>query len=138
MFDVGRMCMKVAGREAGKYCVVVKKLDDNFVLVTGPRSVTQVKRRKCNILHLEPLKESLKIKDDASDEEVIKAYEEASLFTKLDLPKPDAGEKASQEKEGARGRLPATDAFRHESEPGHEEKEARPERKKKPAKEKAE
>ena len=126
MFDVGRMCMKVAGREAGKYCVVVKKLDDNFVLVTGPRSVTQVKRRKCNILHLEPLKESLKIKDDASDEEVIKAYEEASLFTKLDLPKPDAGEKASR------------DAFRHESEPGHEEKEAKPERKKKPAKEKAE
>jgi large subunit ribosomal protein L14e len=88
MFDVGRVCMKVAGREAGKYCVVVKKLDANFVLVTGPRSVTQVKRRKCNILHLEPLKESLKIKDDASDEEVIKAYEEASLFSKLDLPKP--------------------------------------------------
>ncbi len=88
MFDVGRMCIKIAGREAGKYCVVIKKLEDNFVLVTGPRSVTQVKRRKCNILHLEPLKESLKIKADASDEEVIKAYEEASIFTKLDLQKP--------------------------------------------------
>jgi large subunit ribosomal protein L14e len=88
MFDVGRLCIKVAGREAGKYCVVVKKLEDNFVLVTGPRSVTHVKRRKCNILHLEPLKESLKIKADASDEEVISAYEEASIFTKLDLPRP--------------------------------------------------
>ena len=88
MFDVGRVCLKVAGREAGKYCVVVKKLDANFVLVTGPKSVTQVKRRKCNILHLEPLKESLEIKDDASDEEVIRAYEAASLFSKLDLPKP--------------------------------------------------
>jgi len=94
MFDVGRLCMKVAGREAGKYCVVVKKIDANFVLVTGPRSVTQVKRRKCNILHLEPLKESLKLKDDASDEEVIKAYEEASIFSKLDLPKPDERGKA--------------------------------------------
>ncbi|MCX6815111.1 MAG: 50S ribosomal protein L14e [Candidatus Aenigmarchaeota archaeon] len=88
MFDVGRLCIKIAGREAGKYCVVVKKIDANFVLVTGPRSVTHVKRRKCNILHLEPLKESLKLKDDASDEEVIKAYEEASVFSKLDLPKP--------------------------------------------------
>jgi large subunit ribosomal protein L14e len=105
MFDVGRVCLKVAGREAGKYCVVVKKLDANFVLVTGPRSVTHVKRRKCNILHLEPLKESLEIKDDASDEDVIRAYEHASLFTKLDLPKPSrrpepaAGEKGPESRE---------------------------------------
>jgi large subunit ribosomal protein L14e len=99
MFDVGRMCIKVAGREAGKYCVVVKKLDSNFVLVTGPRSVTNVKRRKCNILHLEPLKESLKIKDDASDEEVIKAYEEASIFSKLDLPKPSHRAQAEEREE---------------------------------------
>ncbi len=88
MFDIGRVCLKIAGREAGKYCVVVNKIDDNFVLVTGPRSVTKVKRRKCNITHLEPLQEMIKIKADASDHEVIVAYEEASLFTKLDLPKP--------------------------------------------------
>ncbi len=99
MFDVGRVCMKIAGREAGKYCVVVKKLEDNFVLVTGPRSVTQVKRRKCNILHLEPLKETLKIKADASDEEVIKAYEEASLFSKLDLQRPERKAEPEEEKE---------------------------------------
>ena len=123
MFDVGRVCLKVAGREAGKYCVVVKKLDANFVLVTGPRSVTQVKRRKCNILHLEPLKESLEIKDDASDEEVIRAYEHASLFTKLDLPKPSSGEKASR------------DAFRHESRPENTEEKEKPEKKKSKKKE---
>jgi large subunit ribosomal protein L14e len=99
MFDVGRMCLKVAGREAGKYCVVVKKIDANFVLVTGPRSVTQVKRRKCNILHLEPLKESLSLKEDASDEEVIKAYEEASIFTKLDLQKPEHRVRAEEKEE---------------------------------------
>lgn len=113
MFDVGRMCIKTAGREAGKYCIVVKKLEDNFVLVTGPKSVTNVKRRKCNILHLEPLKESLKIKADASDEEVIKAYEEASIFTKLDLPKP---------------------SHKAEAEPA-EEKETKPEKKAKKKKE---
>ena len=99
MFDVGRMCMKVAGREAGKYCVIVNKIDDNFVLVTGPKSVTSVKRRKCNILHLEPLKESLEIRADASDEDVIKAYEEASLFTKLDLPKPSLTKPENAERE---------------------------------------
>lgn len=102
MFDVGRLCIKIAGREAGKYCVVVKKLEDNFVLVTGPRSVTQVKRRKCNILHLEPLKESLKIKADASDEEVIKAYEEASLFSKLDLQRPSQKAESEQEEKEAK------------------------------------
>jgi large subunit ribosomal protein L14e len=99
MFDVGRMCLKVAGREAGKYCVVVKRIDDNFVLVTGPRSITQVKRRKCNITHLEPLKESIRISADASDEEVISAYEEASLFTKLDLHKPSHAPSPSMEQE---------------------------------------
>ena len=115
MFDVGRLCMKVAGREAGKYCVVIKRLDANFVLVTGPKSVTRVKRRKCNILHLEPLKESLKLKDDASDEEVIKAYEEASIFSKLDLPKPETGEKAELQTEGVKRRIQTQTAFRHES-----------------------
>lgn len=121
MFDVGRLCIKIAGREAGKYCVVVKKLDANFVLVTGPRSVTHVKRRKCNIFHLEPLKETITIKADASDEEVIKAYEEASLFSKLDLQKPNSGEKASR------------DAFRRESVQAEEkkEKEAKPRKAKK-------
>jgi large subunit ribosomal protein L14e len=99
MFDIGRVCLKIAGREAGKYCVVVNKIDDNFVLVTGPRSVTKVKRRKCNITHLEPLKEMVKIKADASDHEVIEAYQEASLFSKLDLHKPEHGER--QEKEHA-------------------------------------
>ena len=121
MFDVGRMCLKVAGREAGKYCVVVKKIDASFVLVTGPRSVTQVKRRKCNILHLEPLKESLEIKDDASDEEVIRAYEEASIFSKLDLPKP--AHKAAQAEEDA-GTKASRDAFMSESKKAKKKKES--------------
>jgi large subunit ribosomal protein L14e len=118
MFDVGRVCLKVAGREAGKYCVVVNKIDDNFVLVTGPRSVTKVKRRKCNITHLEPLAEIVKIKADASDHEVIEAYQEASLFSKLDLPKPSHTEhaekaelKEQKEKEGGKA------AFKPESKP---------------------
>lgn len=100
--EIGRVCMKTAGREGGKYCVVLKKEGEAFVLVTGPKILTGVKRRKCNIEHLEPLPNVLEIKEGASDEEVLAAYEKGGLTTKLDLKKPSAAEvkaeKAKQEK----------------------------------------
>jgi large subunit ribosomal protein L14e len=96
----GRVCVKVAGRELGKYCVVLKKMDENFVLVTGPKLLTGVKRRRANIEHLEPTPHALDIKEDASDEEVIAAYEKAGLITKFKLKKPSAAElKAAKPKE---------------------------------------
>ena len=85
MIEIGRICVKTAGREAGKHCVVVNKLDENFVVVTGPKNVTKVKRRRCNILHLLPLEEKIKIKPDASDEEILNEYQKAGLFSKLGL-----------------------------------------------------
>jgi large subunit ribosomal protein L14e len=88
MFDVGRVCLKTAGREAGRYCVVVKKLEGNFVLVTGPREVTGIKRRKCSIGHLEPLAHTVQIGADADDEQVAAAFERAGLFAALKLEKP--------------------------------------------------
>jgi large subunit ribosomal protein L14e len=90
--EVGRVCMKVVGREAGKYCTVLKKINDAFVMVTGPKLLTGIKRRRCNIQHLEPLPYVLEIKEDATDEEVIAAYEKAGLITKLNLKKPSAAE----------------------------------------------
>ena len=93
MFEIGRVCLKTAGREAGKYCVIVKKMDENFVMVTGPKSLTRVKRRRCNINHLEPLTERIEIKSDASDGEVLKAYKEDSVFARLGLEKPKKAKK---------------------------------------------
>jgi large subunit ribosomal protein L14e len=90
--EIGRVCMKIAGREAGKYCVVVKKMNDAFVEVTGPKILTGVKRRRSNIEHLEPLEYILGISDGASDEDVISALEKAGLTTKLGLKKPSAAE----------------------------------------------
>lgn len=96
--DVGRVCMKIAGNEAGKYAVVLKKLKDektkkeSFVLVTGPKLLTGVKRRRSNIEHLEPTEYKLEIKEDATDEEVIEAYEKSSLITKFGLKRPSAAE----------------------------------------------
>lgn len=69
-FEVGRVCVKTAGRDAGKRCVVVDLMDKNFALVTGPKSVSGVRRRRVNVNHLKPLEEKLTIEKGASDERV--------------------------------------------------------------------
>lgn len=71
--EVGRICVKLTGREAGRKCVVVDIIDKSFVLITGPKTVTGVKRRRANINHVEPLQDKVKIKRGASDEEVAEA-----------------------------------------------------------------
>ncbi len=78
--EIGRICVKIAGREAGRKCVIVDIIDENFVLVTGPKQLTGVKRRRCNINHLEPLDKKIDIPKGASDEEVLKALEQAGLI----------------------------------------------------------
>lgn len=77
--EVGRICVKVSGREAGLKCVIVNIIDDNFVLVTGPKNLTGVKRRRVNIKHIEPLDVKINIPKGASDEDVLKALGEAGL-----------------------------------------------------------
>ncbi len=83
VYDIGRICVKIAGREAGKKCVIVDIVNENFVLVTGPKSLTGVKRRRANIKHLEPTPQKIVIKKGASDEEVIKALEEVGLIEEM-------------------------------------------------------
>jgi large subunit ribosomal protein L14e len=69
-FEVGRVCVKTAGRDTGKRCVVVDLMDKNFALVTGPKSVSGVRRRRVNVNHLKPLEEKLTIEKGASDEQI--------------------------------------------------------------------
>jgi large subunit ribosomal protein L14e len=71
--EVGRICVKATGRDAGKRCVIVDLVDKSFVLVTGPKSVTGVRRRRANINHIEPLQGKVEIKRGATDEEVAEA-----------------------------------------------------------------
>jgi large subunit ribosomal protein L14e len=71
--EVGRVCVKLSGRETGKKCVVVDVVDKNFVLVTGPKSVSGVRRRRTNVDHLEPTSELVELKKGAADEDVEKA-----------------------------------------------------------------
>ena len=73
--EVGRICVKQLGREAGKKCVIVDVIDKSFVLVTGPKKITGVKRRRVNINHVSPTEDSIPITRGASDDEVIKMLE---------------------------------------------------------------
>lgn len=78
--EIGRIAVKVSGREAGKKCVIVDVVDKNFVLVTGPKQLTGVKRRRANIRHLAFTPHKIDIRRGADDDEVMKALEAAGLI----------------------------------------------------------
>lgn len=65
MIEIGRLCMKIAGRDAGHLALIIDVIDDKFVLIDG-----NVRRKKCNIKHLEPLDKKFKIKSKATTKEV--------------------------------------------------------------------
>ena len=75
IFTVGRLCVKLAGRDAGKKCVIVEIIDSNYVIVDGA-----TRRKKVNVKHLEPLAEIIDFKEKAAHAEVEKA------FAKLNWP----------------------------------------------------
>ncbi|MCE7747086.1 MAG: 50S ribosomal protein L14e [Candidatus Heimdallarchaeota archaeon] len=77
--QIGRVIVKTNGREAGKKGIIVDIINENYVLLTGPKIVSSVRRRKCNIRHLEPTDKVVAIKRDATDEEVVAAIEVAKL-----------------------------------------------------------
>ena len=74
--QVGRICVKTKGRETGKKCVIVDLIDKNFVLVTGPKSLTGVKRRRANVDHIHPLEDCIEIPRGGDDEAILKIIQE--------------------------------------------------------------
>ncbi len=101
MFEVGQVCIKISGRDAGNTAIIVDKLDNNYVLIDG-----NVRRRKCNISHLEPLKDKIKIKKGASTIDVKKAMITAKIKViekkkvKRSLKKKKTEEKKKTKKDG--------------------------------------
>lgn len=87
MIEVGRICVKIAGRDAGKKCVVVDTMEGNFVLIDG-----ETRRRKCNIAHLEPTKTVIKLSKGADHSTVSKEFE------KLDIKLVDSKPKQKTER----------------------------------------
>lgn len=74
---IGQLAVKIAGKDAGKTVVVVDNIDDNFVMIDG-----DVKRKKCNILHLEPLEKEIDIKKNSPHSEVVEQFKKLKLEIK--------------------------------------------------------
>ena len=79
MIDIGRIVIKTAGRESLRKAVVVDIIDKNYALITGPPSLTGIKRRRVNIGHLEPTNRRLEITRKATDADVLAAAKAANL-----------------------------------------------------------
>jgi len=64
----GRLCVKKVGRDAGRLCVITSVVDEKTakVLCAGRK-----KKRPCNVRHLEPLPQTMDVKDN--DEETVKS-----------------------------------------------------------------
>ncbi|VVB76588.1 50S ribosomal protein L14e [Candidatus Tiddalikarchaeum anstoanum] len=84
MIEIGRVCYKIAGREAGKPCVIIESVNPTTVLIDG-----LVRRKKCNIKHLEFTPIVLALKKGAATSEV----QEALLKNKIISEIPKKGEK---------------------------------------------
>jgi large subunit ribosomal protein L14e len=83
MMSVGRVCVKTAGRDAGKKCVVVEILEGNYVMIDG-----ETRRRKCNIKHLEPLIKHVDIGDGASHDDVVSVFKDMGIEIAEKKPRP--------------------------------------------------
>ena len=79
VYDIGRVCVKLMGRETGYYCLIVDVIDKNYLLVDG----LKVRRRRVNYKHIEPTTDTVDIKKGASHDEVEAAIKKAKLTKKM-------------------------------------------------------
>ncbi len=86
--DIGKICVKLVGREAGKKCIIVDVVDKNFVLVTGPKQLNGVKRRRVNVNHIEITDRKVNIKRGESDEALIEALDDETQNYLRETVKP--------------------------------------------------
>jgi len=77
MIEIGRICLKISGRDSGKRAAIVDIIDDNYVIIDG-----EVRRRKCNIKHLEPAKIKIELEKNAPHEVVVREFEKIGVMIK--------------------------------------------------------
>jgi len=129
MIEVGRLCIKLAGRDAGLKCAVVEVLDKNFVMIDG-----EARRRKCNIIHLEPLDEVVKIKAKASHADVVSEFKKLGIEIREKKPKK-AEKRPRKTRKKKEKPAEAEELGRKIEKAGKEEKKEKAEKKEKPKKE---
>jgi large subunit ribosomal protein L14e len=69
--EIGRVCIKTRGREAGKKAVVLEA-KDNFIVIAGPK----IRKRKCNPRHLIFTNQKVSVSKDAEQKEIAKLLKE--------------------------------------------------------------
>lgn len=67
IYNIGRVCVKIAGRDAGRRCVVLTNAESSLVLIDG-----ETRRKKVNVKHLEPTEKVVEISENADHKEVEK------------------------------------------------------------------
>jgi large subunit ribosomal protein L14e len=81
VYDIGQVCVKLLGREAGYLCTIVEVIDKNFAIIEG----LKVKRRRCNFKHLSPTKYMLEgLKKGAPKKAIEEAIDKANLKEKFE------------------------------------------------------
>ena len=71
---VGSVCLKLAGRDANRFCVIVEELDTKMVLVDG-----DTRRKKCSLRHLKVFPKKVSVTSKSSTEDVRKALSGAGV-----------------------------------------------------------
>lgn len=64
VYEQGRICMKLAGRDAGKLCAILER-DGDEVLIDG-----RTRRRYVNPDHLEPIDTIIDVDEDATASDI--------------------------------------------------------------------
>ncbi|MDD5112265.1 MAG: 50S ribosomal protein L14e [Candidatus Altiarchaeota archaeon] len=76
IYEIGRVCRKTAGAEAGKLCVILTKPTEGMVTIAGPN----IKKSKTSMAHLEPLPNTVQIAKDAGQIEAVEALKKEGLI----------------------------------------------------------
>lgn len=95
MIEIGRICIKIAGRDSNRRCVIVDIVDDNYVVVMG-----ETRNKKVNVNHLEPTKKKISIKKGASKADVAKELKKEGIELKETKPKKAAARPKKVRKAG--------------------------------------
>jgi large subunit ribosomal protein L14e len=87
MIQAGSICKKLAGKEAGRYCVVVS-LDEKgrFAQVSGVAKYGMCKSGRCNTKHLKATQFKISLKS-AKQEDIERSISESGVITRMGLKK---------------------------------------------------
>lgn len=78
VFEIGRICIKLSGKDVGKLCVVIDLVNDITVFVDG-----YGRRKKCNIKHLEQTAYVLNIFKGITHDDLIRVLESENMPPEL-------------------------------------------------------